>query len=475
MKYVWFIVGILIITPTCADAQIVINEIMYDLEGTDTDREWLEIKHTGTAEVDISLWKFFENNSNHALVAYRGSAVLNPGEFAVVVDSPETFLTDWPGFTGTILDTSWSSFSNSGETFSLKDQDGVIVHEISYTPEMGALGDGMSLQMIEGALMPASPTPGAENQLTGQPAPLSGVGDEEESVSTDASSVVSVVPLPVTGFPKRVFVGEEIKAKPVIYNESGKKLFKNLFIWNFGNGEERRDEYLQDFSYRYEQPGTYVLYLRIYEGGYQTEVPDQILRQTIQVLPVGMEMKQTPEGISLKNKTLYEIDLSDWTIDITSNIFHIPDHTIVLPGKEILFSYKTLSVAPTTQAILYDAQRTVVASLAPLTDTLAEVTQVIKKSTGNTVSSSHKRGLDLSPREVIAVGDEDVLLLETGDAQDNTPRKKDGTGVVWYLVYGGLILAVIAAIGYMYVREEEAFIQELDGDTDADEYSLLDK
>ena len=39
---------------------VVINEIMYDLSGSDTDREWIEIYNKGTSSIDLAEWRFQE-------------------------------------------------------------------------------------------------------------------------------------------------------------------------------------------------------------------------------------------------------------------------------------------------------------------------------------------------------------------------------------------------------------------------------
>ena len=44
--------------------QIKITEIMYDLEGTDTDREWIEVHNETGTEIDLTGWKFYDG-SNH--------------------------------------------------------------------------------------------------------------------------------------------------------------------------------------------------------------------------------------------------------------------------------------------------------------------------------------------------------------------------------------------------------------------------
>ncbi|MCX6778632.1 MAG: lamin tail domain-containing protein [Candidatus Magasanikbacteria bacterium] len=66
-----------------AETDLQITEIMYDPDGVDTKREWVEIKNTGTAPVDIvggsssSSWRFFVD-SNHT---FTTSTTLAPGGY----------------------------------------------------------------------------------------------------------------------------------------------------------------------------------------------------------------------------------------------------------------------------------------------------------------------------------------------------------------------------------------------------------
>jgi len=104
--------------PVITKAQVEINEIMYDLEGADSGREWVEIFNNSTNEVNLSGWKFYDG-ANHALNVPpanggQGSLMLNPGTYAIFADSAATFLTDHPGFSGIVIDTVMS-LNNTGE------------------------------------------------------------------------------------------------------------------------------------------------------------------------------------------------------------------------------------------------------------------------------------------------------------------------------------------------------------------------
>jgi len=120
-----------ILLPSFVYADVIINEIMYNPEGSDSGHEWVEIY--SSKEVNLSEWKFFENDANHGLILISGSWIVNG--YAVIVDEYDLFLSDYQSFNGTLLDSSWSSLSNSGEYIAIKNKKNEIVDGINYSTE----------------------------------------------------------------------------------------------------------------------------------------------------------------------------------------------------------------------------------------------------------------------------------------------------------------------------------------------------
>lgn len=146
-------------------ASFEITEIMYDLDGTDSNREWIEVKNISNKTEDLSKWYLFSDNTKHTLVPQNESNVAN-GSYAVIVQNVPQFKNDWPNFAGQIFDSSWTGFKNSGELISLKDPELNVVSPISYTSSLGGAGDGDSLQKINNNWVGSKPTPGTENIFT---------------------------------------------------------------------------------------------------------------------------------------------------------------------------------------------------------------------------------------------------------------------------------------------------------------------
>lgn len=158
-----FILGIFMM-PIAAKANIIINEIMYDTPAADDGREWIEIANTGTETVDLIGWKLFENNVNHGLTVSQGSMEIAPDGFVIIADNPQKFLLDWPGFSGTLIDSAFS-LSNTGEVLSIKDAQDVVVDAYTYASSIGASGNGDSQQRIIAGWVAQAPTPGEANEV----------------------------------------------------------------------------------------------------------------------------------------------------------------------------------------------------------------------------------------------------------------------------------------------------------------------
>ena len=156
---------------------VIINEIMYNPAGADNYREWIEVFNNGESSVDLSQWKFFENEVNHKLTLIQGSNILSSRAYAVITNNEE--LSDYPTYSGILFKSSFS-LKNSGEEITLKNGD-LIIDKVNYNSFWGAYEDGKSLQRIDPDessnnsqnWQAASPTPGAENQFPSpQPAVL---------------------------------------------------------------------------------------------------------------------------------------------------------------------------------------------------------------------------------------------------------------------------------------------------------------
>lgn len=168
-------------------ADISISEIMYDLEGNDMGREWIEIRNEEETPVTLDGWKFFEHDTYHHISHVYGNKEIGPGGYAVIADKPEIFLNEYHDFEGSIFDSSFS-LSNEGELLALYAGD-ILVDSYSYQSVQGGSGNGNSLQLYEGEWGEGFPSPGHENNHN----PIVSEETENEEIITIDHIVISEV------------------------------------------------------------------------------------------------------------------------------------------------------------------------------------------------------------------------------------------------------------------------------------------
>lgn len=161
----------LLLLPAITSAQVVITEIMYDLEGGDSNREWVEVQNTGTEVVTFADWKLFENKTNHGITSISGET-LSPGSYAIIADDAEKFKSDWPSYTGLLFDSAFS-LNNTGEALLLRccGKEPTDRDSVSYLSEQGGAGDGSSLHRSGSAFTSGKPSPGTGAVIAVAPLP----------------------------------------------------------------------------------------------------------------------------------------------------------------------------------------------------------------------------------------------------------------------------------------------------------------
>ena len=104
-----------------------ITEIMFNPDGSDSGREWIEIYNNNSQEINLSGMVFYESETNHKIESINAKYILYPKQYAIIVDKLQLFLEDYPWleqsntteFNTTIFDSSFSLL-NTGEYIALK-------------------------------------------------------------------------------------------------------------------------------------------------------------------------------------------------------------------------------------------------------------------------------------------------------------------------------------------------------------------
>ena len=112
--------SILATHPSIKGETIWINEIMFNPEGSDSGREWIEIYNYGTSDINISGWKLWEGGSNHTISLIKGSWIIGKLSYAIIANNATKFLQDHPDYKGTLFESKFSLSNNKNETIVLK-------------------------------------------------------------------------------------------------------------------------------------------------------------------------------------------------------------------------------------------------------------------------------------------------------------------------------------------------------------------
>lgn len=133
---------------------LVISEIMYDLSGADSGREWIEVYNSGQDAVEVltgagaNTWRFFDG-SNHTLTLLQGeNNLIAPQEYFIIAADAEQFLAEHPGLSAKVFDTVMS-LPNSSASLALSFDAGQTQSVLaSYESAWGGAGSGFSLEKI---------------------------------------------------------------------------------------------------------------------------------------------------------------------------------------------------------------------------------------------------------------------------------------------------------------------------------------
>ncbi len=350
------LVGLLLSAPGIVCGQVVITEIMYDIEGTDTGREWIEIQNVGDSSTDLSTWKLFEANINHKITAV-GDAMLPAQGFAVIVDNPDKFMADNPQFSGLLFDSAFS-LSNDGEALVIRNEALVDIDAVSYLPAIGAAGDETTLQKAVSGWIAAMPTPGSVTIATESfhPAPpvesnssastttsedSDGVGTPQggsgtilsdySSHSSQAAATVSydIPEFQVTAGRARLgFVGAPITFEAKI--KAAKNLLSGglLAEWSMGDGTEKIG---REISHVYQFPGDYIVILNAGLGGSTAASKVQV-----RIVDPSVSIQFSPLGyVRVDNVSDAELNIGGWLLETENTRFVISRDTIISPRSSI--------------------------------------------------------------------------------------------------------------------------------------------
>ncbi len=493
--------------PFTLASDIRVTEIMYDVAGSDAGREWIEVCNTGTADISLTDWKLFENDTNHTIKTAEegGKETLPLGTCAVIADNPTLFLEDYVA--PTYFFDSAFSLKNTGEEITMRDSEGSDIDTVLYDPGIGAGGDGNSLSLTSSAIwVAAAPTPG---NWDGAP-PASVENDDEddeendtsaEDTDTDGSSGNGGQWIPdpdihaYAGKDREVVAGADIVFEGYAGGDSGEKIKNAEYVWNFGDGEVKRGKSLIH-TFRY--PGTYIVHLTVISGDLVARDTATILATEPDVQIVGYERGGLDPYVALRSTASTPINLSWWYVRIGGALFHIPEHTYIAPNTELRFSQAVMNIDfPETNdvALLYPNLRTVDMFDVPAHTAESARGVVIPESTQTSMPPRAAQSSSQShtpPTASYTEAPETALSEEEGEdksvAEDQTSSvyysltanasKAQANRQAWFFALGGIIILGIAGVTVIHRKDESAQLQlqqkSASKEDNADEYEILE-
>jgi len=325
--------------PIAASGQAVINEIMYDPEGSDSSHggEWVELLAEGNM-VDFDSWKVADQSGtkgkflNRSVSHVSGPKNITTGSYLVVSENPEVFKKAYPAYSGSLFQSNLSLTEE--DEIKILDPNSKIVDAASYIKELGAKGDGASLQRIDGSWMASVPTPGSANSLS---EPKQARGPTYSPSLSWAQSATSGSIAPVTssinsklevahGGDRLTSPGSPISFQAVVKKNAVPDSKAN-FSWSFGDGFVGAGQFV---THIYKYPGEYIVVLNAKAG-------DAVATSRSKVRVVAPEISiSVGEGyLELLNNSNAEINLFNWKIVHAGKAFIFQPDTIILPKSSI--------------------------------------------------------------------------------------------------------------------------------------------
>lgn len=333
-------------------AEVIINEVMYNpIDGS--SYEWIEIFNDGNEQINLDGWRFFNSESSSAPLRTSGSFVLEPHNYALITSNNSLV-----SFSGQIFTSSQFSLPNDSSKYGTykgiySDSNRTTGNLVIYNTELGANGDGNSLQKISGSWVTATPTPGAENEVSETVEENNNTEDNSTNSTSSSSSSKSETKetiIPIANKTKIITKTPAFAGLPVefVINNSISNDACGKYFWNFGDGnsEEIKKTFPvpKTYPHIYYYEGEYVVTLECYKS-YLSSEPDSFDKITIKVLSSEVVISKVGGAqdffVEISNNSFSEADISGWILSSFQNKFVFPKNSILKPKNKIIVSPKT--------------------------------------------------------------------------------------------------------------------------------------
>jgi hypothetical protein len=313
-----------------AYAGLEITEIMYNPDGTDTNREWVKIHNNGNDTVTIipgradSAWRFSDDVDGTELHLINDELIIEPNTYAILASDKNTFISEYTEFNGPVADTSMSLSNISGTV---------------------RIWNGSNPRN----LIASKEYPYSDNPIVNEDNDTNSTSNSDDIISSslisnnpnDESKVYKITTKIIS--PKIVTAGVPFTIDHSTTGLKKEKIILGKFVWNFGDGMKKEGNTSSPFPYIYQYPGDYVLTLAYSDSTFDA-VPDTTDRLVVKVIPASIIISSVgipiDPFIEIENNSNYEMSLRGWIIKGSVHSFVIPEGMVVLPNKKLKLSPK---------------------------------------------------------------------------------------------------------------------------------------
>ncbi|MBP9711571.1 MAG: lamin tail domain-containing protein [Candidatus Pacebacteria bacterium] len=482
--FLFVVCSIFLLSFRIASADVVINEIMYNPTGGDTNVEWIELYNNGISSVDLSSWFItdYDSSWHFHTISPENTATISAGGYAVLVHTSQSafdvFKEKMPAYSGLLFRASFTLGNVSGR-IGLSSDHSTIIGDTSYVGTIETDDTDKSLQFVSGEWVASIQTPGANNQ------PLPVASDSTSSPSgsgggTSSSSVnTKIDPNPkVTEVPK---IKVEVIHKPIAFVDiplvfqskalgySGEVLSYGKYYWNFGDGDFRETKVLgqEKFTHTYYYPGVYTVLLEYYTN-YYSDVPDASIETTIKVVSQDIAISKIGDEkdffVEISNSTGYDSDISGWMLIGQSTTYIFPKNTIIDAKGKIIVPGRTtkLSLADKNYLKLMNSEGEEIYNFNLITE--PAVVRISSKPKSITTNLTKDIDESMSMNQNNVAIDTMPILVESNSAQAGAGSSSS------LLIYGALIgILALAVISTYFIRQKKS--QEVLGE----DFDILDE
>lgn len=346
-----FVVCMLI--PISSFADVIITEVMYDAEGADTGKEWIEIYNNGNQSISIDDYYFYEADVHHGLDS--GGETLSSGDYAVISQDLGGFNNHYDS--NAIIIKSSFSLNNTGEELAISDLEKNIIYSLSYSSSFGASGNGNSLHYGTNGWFQSTPTPGSG---PGNPIEYSDSSEDDSESNTGSNQSSSEKSPTVSRFTKEAqdyteafidvssprMVHSTINFDAYIHRvKNGKTVKKRSgsYYLNLGDGTVFTSDEKIEYEHIYRHPGVYNVVFEYYRTELSRragEDPHAFKHIQIEVISNDIDVVGIDplNNITIKNNSSELIDLYNWNLASNNKIFTFPQYSLIHSGQELIIN-----------------------------------------------------------------------------------------------------------------------------------------